>query len=221
MKIGTNSVVALTYELNVDGEIVDKCTVERPLSFIQGLGYLLPKFEENIAGLMKGDKFSFTLTPEEGYGVVDPERIIDLPVEAFTDPEGKIRHDLLIEGSDITLVNQFGQPVPAKILKVEAKTVKVDVNHPMAGKTLNFTGEITDVREATEKELAEGLHGELKRGCSGCGGHCSEEGCGDGECGCGDGCNCGDGDCGCGEGECNCGDNCNCGDGECGCGDNR
>ena len=176
--------------MNVDGQIADKCTAERPLSFIQGLGYLLPKFEEAIAGLSAGDKFAFTLSPADGYGEVDPERIIDLPIAAFTDPEGKIRHDLLIEGSAITLVNQFGQPVPAKILKVSSDTVKVDVNHPMAGKTLNFSGEIVEVRAATEKELKEGLHGELAGGCSGCGGHCGEgecEGCGS-EGGCEGGC---------------------------------
>ena len=190
MKIEKNAVVALTYELNVDGQIADKCTTERPLSFIQGLGYLLPKFEEAIAGLSAGDKFAFTLSPADGYGEVDPERIIDLPIAAFTDPEGKIRHDLLIEGSAITLVNQFGQPVPAKILKVSSDTVKVDVNHPMAGKTLNFSGEIVEVRAATEKELKEGRHGELAGGCSGCGGHCGEgecEGCGS-EGGCAGGC---------------------------------
>ena len=199
MKIEKNTVVALTYELEVDGQIVDKCTVEWPLDFIHGMGYLLPKFEEEVAGLEAGDKFEFTLTPEEGYGVVDPQRIIDLPVEAFSDQEGNVRHDLLVEGSNITLVNQFGQPVPAKILKVEAKTVKVDVNHPMAGKTLNFKGEIVNVRPATEKEIKEGLHGELAGGCSGCGGNCGEggcegcgsEGCGDGkECGCGNSCDC-------------------------------
>lgn len=195
MKVEKNTVVALVYELEVDGQIVDKCTVERPLDFIHGMGYLLPKFEEEVAGLEAGDRFEFTLTPEEGYGTVDPQRIIDLPVEAFSGPDGKIRHDLLVEGSSITLVNQYGQPVPAKILKVEAKTVKVDVNHPMAGKTLNFKGEIVSVRQATEKEIKEGLHGELAGGCSGCGGKCGEGGCGENGCG-GE---CGENGCGCGK----------------------
>ncbi len=202
MKIEKNTVVALTYELDVDGQIVDKCTVERPLDFIHGMGYLLPRFEEEIAGLEAGDKFAFTLSPEEGYGEVDPKMVIDLPVEAFSDQTGKIRHDLLVEGSSVTLVNQYGHPVPAKIVKVEAKTVKVDVNHPMAGKTLNFKGEIVNVRPATEKEIQEGLHGELAGGCSGCGGNCGDGGCE----GCGS-----DKNCGCGDGEaCGCGDGCDC-----------
>lgn len=186
MKIQKNSVVALTYELIVDGQVADKCTEERPLEFIQGMGYLLPRFEANIAGLGKGDSFAFTLSAKDGYGEVDPQRIIDLPVEAFKDQDGKLLTELMVVGKTVTLVNQVGQPVPAKILEVGDKTVKMDINHPMAGKTLNFTGKITDVREATEKELKEGLHGELVNNC-GCNGGCGS--CGNGE-GCEGGCGC-------------------------------
>ena len=80
MKIGQNKVVELIYELVVDGEIADKTTRERPLDYIHGTGSLLEKFEKNIEGLEPGGKFEFTLTPAEGYGEVDPNRIIDLPM---------------------------------------------------------------------------------------------------------------------------------------------
>ena len=192
MKIGKNKVVELCYELVVDGEIADKTTKERPLDYIHGTGSLLEKFEQNIEGLEPGGKFSFTLTPAEGYGEVDPDRIIDLPKEAF-EVNGQIMEDLLVPGTTIPMINGKGGVVPGKVLEVSEKTVKMDLNSPMAGKTLNFSGEIVSVREATEKELKEGLHGEYVHHCNcgdshgGCCGHDGES------CGHGDGC-CHDGE---------------------------
>ena len=165
MKIGQNSVVELCYELEVDGEIVDRTTREKPLDYIQGTGSLLPKFESNIEGLEPGGKFSFTLTPEEGYGEVDPDR--------------------MVPGTTIPMLNGRGGVVPGKVLEVSENSVKMDLNSPMAGKTLNFSGEILTVREATEKELHDGLHGENVHSC--CGGHheggCGHHGDGEGCCG--------------------------------------
>lgn len=200
MKISDKKVVALIYELNVNGEIVDKTTKERPLEFIQGMGYLLPLFEKNIEGKEPGDKFAFTLEPADGYGVWEEERVIDLPKAAF-EVDGKMREDLMVVGNTIPLVNQMGGVVPGKILEIGEDSVKIDINHPMAGKTLDFSGEIVEVRDATEKELTEGLHGEFaqRHECR-CGGGCSGEcegGC-DGECdgGCKEeGGSCSDGGC--------------------------
>lgn len=199
MKITNNKVVELIYELEVDGQIVDKTTVERPLDYIHGTGSLLPKFEQNVAGLEKGGKFSFTLTPAEGYGEIDPERIIDLPIEIFQ-VEGEAASQYLQVGAMVPLVNGQGQMVPGKVLEVAETTIKVDLNSPMAGKTLNFSGEIISVREATEKELTEGLHGEYLH--SNCGGGCGSCGCGGDHGNCGGGCS--------GEGHDH-GDGCGCG----------
>lgn len=211
MKIEKNKVVELVYELIVDGQIADKTTKERPLDFIQGTGCLLPLFEQNIEGKEPGDKFGFTIDAANGYGEWQPERVIDLPKEAF-EVDGQIREDLLTVGSIIPLMNPMGGVVPGKVLEVSEKTVKMDLNHPMAGKTLNFTGEILTVRDATEKELAEGLHGEFVQhhecGCGCSGDHCDDcgGGCGEHK----DGCHCDDN----GEG-CHCNDNgegCHCGE---------
>lgn len=194
MKIEDKKVVALTYQLEVEGQIVDKTTEEKPLDFIQGMGYLLPLFEANIEGKEPGDTFAFTLEPKDGYGEWELERVIDLPKEAF-EVDGQIREDLLKVGNIIPLMNSMGGVVPGKVLDVAEKTVKMDLNHPMAGKTLNFSGKIVEVRDATEKELTEGLHGEFAEHheCNcGCGhDHCGEcGGCGEHEGGCEGGCNC-------------------------------
>ena len=208
MKISTNTVVEFAYELEVDGQIVDRTTVEKPLDYIHGTGSLLPKLEAHIEGMQAGDKFDITLAPVDAYGEVEPQRIIDLPKAAF-EVNGEVREDLLVPGNTIPMMNSMGGVIPGVVLEVTADTVKMDLNHQMAGKTLHFTGEIVSVREATEKELTEGLHGEYVHSC-GCGGGCHGGGCHGGECGGHDGeCGgCGGHEGGCGEGH----------DGDCGCG---
>ena len=82
MEIGTNKVVELSYELEVDGKIVDRAGEERPLDYIHGTKMLLPKFESELEGKTAGDLFEFTLTPEEGYGEYDPKLVGELPETA-------------------------------------------------------------------------------------------------------------------------------------------
>ena len=201
MKIAQNTVVEFSYELEVEGQVVDHTTKEKPLDYIHGTGSLLPKLEAHIEGMQAGDKFEITLAPVDAYGEVDPQRIIDLPKAAF-EVNGEVREDLLVPGNTIPMMNSMGGVIPGVVLEVTADSVKMDLNHQMAGKTLHFSGEIISVREATEKELTEGLHGEYVHSC-GCGGGCHGGGCHGGECGGHDG-ECG----GCGEGH----------EGDCGCG---
>ncbi|MBR2609122.1 MAG: peptidylprolyl isomerase [Bacteroidales bacterium] len=194
MKIEQNKVVEFCYELEVDGQVVDHTTKEKPLDYIHGTGSLLPKLEAHIEGMEPGDRFDVTLSPADGYGEVDPSRIIDLPKAAF-EVNGEVREDLLVPGNTIPMMNSMGGVIPGVVLEVSEDSVKMDLNHQMAGKTLHFTGEVLSVREATEKELTEGLHGEYVHtcGCGGCHGHDG------GECGGCEGGHCSDeGDCGCG-----------------------
>jgi len=190
MKIEQNKVVEFCYELEVEGKVVDQTTKERPLDYIHGTGSLLPKLEAAIEGMEPGDRFDVTLSPADGYGEVDPSRILDLPKSAF-EVNGEVREDLLVPGNTIPMLNSMGGVIPGVVLEVSEDCVKMDLNHQMAGKTLHFTGEVLTVREATEKELTEGLHGEYVHSC-GCGG------CHGGDCGSGcEGGSCSD-DCGCG-----------------------
>ncbi|MBQ6688950.1 MAG: peptidylprolyl isomerase [Bacteroidales bacterium] len=193
MKITQNKVVEFCYELEVDGQVVDHTTKEKPLDYIHGTGCILPKLEAHIEGLEAGSRFDVTLSPADGYGEVESQRIIELPKTAF-EVNGEVREDLLVPGNTIPMMNSMGGVIPGKVLEVSEAIVKMDLNHPMAGKTLHFTGEILTVRDATEKELTEGLHGEYVHtcGCGGCHGH--DGGC---EGGC-DGGHCGDSECGCG-----------------------
>lgn len=194
MTVEKNKVVAVSYELEVEGQIADKASAEKPLEYIHGTGMLLPKFEEALQGKEPGDTFEFTLSPDEGYGQYDEDYKIDLPKNSFEDPDGKLREDLLVVGYTIPMLNSEGQVVQGTIAAISEECVTMDFNHPMAGKTLHFTGKVESVRVASEKELTEGLHGEFlpPQGCH-CDGSCGS--CGDG--GCGEGCGCKDGSCGC------------------------
>ncbi len=195
MKVEKNKVVAVSYELKVEGKTADKAGSEAPLEYIHGTGMLLPKFESELEAKEPGDSFEFTLTPEEGYGTYEPKYKVEIPKSAF-EIDGKLREDLLVPGNVIPMLNSSGQVVQGKVESVGKDNVTMDFNHPMAGKTLHFTGKVESVREASEKELKEGLHGEYlpKEGC-----HCGE-GCNCEDGGCGEGCDCSEEkDCGCGE----------------------
>ena len=202
MKAEKNKVVAVSYQLEVEGKIADQSAPGNPLEYIHGSGMLLPKFEGAIEGKEPGDGFDFVLSPEDGYGTYDPRYLVELPKTAFA-IDGQVREDLLVVGRTIPMLNQAGQVVQGTVNKVTDSTVTMDFNHPMAGKTLHFTGKVESVRSATDKELTEGLHGEYlpqEEGCGGChGGNCHKE---DGEC-CGKGKGEGEG-CGCGKEGCDC-----------------
>ncbi|MBP5740719.1 MAG: peptidylprolyl isomerase, partial [Bacteroidales bacterium] len=157
MKIGKNAVVEVSYDLEVEGQLVDRATREHPLDYIQGTNMLIPKFEAEVEGLEPGEEFSFTVTPEEGYGEYDLAKVKELPKDAFK-IDGKVREDLLTIGRQIPMYNSTGHVEVGTVIAVTEDKVTMDFNHIMAGKTLLFKGTVVSVREATEKELKEGLH---------------------------------------------------------------
>jgi FKBP-type peptidyl-prolyl cis-trans isomerase SlyD len=184
MKIAENTFVALDYALEVDGQIADASQPGQPLKFAYGMGMLLPKFEEAVAGLEPGDEFKFTLTPTEGYGEVIKEAVVELPKNVF-EVNGAVEPGLLEIGNMIPMADQQGNRLMGRVVAV-GETVTMDFNHPMAGKTLNFSGKIADVRELTPEDL-QGFAGGYGGGCScGCeeGGECSCDDDKKGSCGC-------------------------------------
>lgn len=162
MKVGKDKVVGMTYILskdNVEGELVQEVSKDKPFVVLFGVGSLLPKFEENLEGLAVGDAFNFALTSEEGYGEKTPEAIVDLDKKIF-EVEGNIDKEFLKVGSSIPMTNENGQPLNGLVLEVAENTVKIDFNHPLAGQGLFFTGEVVEVREASAEEIEHGhVHG--------------------------------------------------------------
>lgn len=175
MKISNNKFVSLCYDLNVgegdERELMEKATVEQPLSFLFGMGMMLEAFEKNIYGLGSGEKFSFTLKPEEAYGEYEEGRVVELPKNIF-EIDGKFDNERVSEGQLLPMMDSDGNRLTGAVLEVLDNVVLMDFNHPLAGETLHFEGEILDIHEPTAEEIASFT--------SGCGGSC------------GDGCNCGD-----------------------------
>lgn len=159
MKIAPKHVVSLTYDLytkNDDGAegLVESATQEQPLTFLYGVGQMLPKFEENLSSLSTGDSYDFRLSAEDAYGVYDEEAVANLPLEMFKDV------DMPGIGNVIPLQDNHGNRFQGQVVSIAEDAVVVDLNHPMAGQELHFKGNILEVRPATADELAHGhVHG--------------------------------------------------------------
>lgn len=153
--VADDVVVSIEYTLTVDGEVVDASDENEPLEFLQGYQNVIPGLERALYGMKIGESKEVTVAPKDGYGEVDPDALIDVPRSEFPkDFEVK-------PGVDLQLQNQDGELLNAVIVSVSPTTVKLDLNHPLAGKELFFRVSITDLRAATEEELSHGhVHGE-------------------------------------------------------------
>jgi len=175
--ITKNKKVAVAYELRTQagGEVVEVAGGETPFVFICGYEHALPKFEQELLGLKKGDSFEFNITAENAYGLRNEDMLIELPVNVF---EG-IEEGMLKVGEILPMQDSLGRRLQGTVKEVSEENVKMDFNHPLAGEHLFFKGSVESIEDATDEEIA-GLN-------SGCGGSCSS---------CGSGCGDADGDCG-------------------------
>jgi len=156
-----NKVITVNYNLHKDtaeGEMIESTEGKQPLAFMSGLGQMIPEFENNVAALAAGDEFSFGIKSENAYGERTDEAIIELPHDIFM-KDGKLAEEVVVDNV-LPLEDQNGHVHPAKIMKINESTITADVNHPLAGQNLHFTGTIVETREATAEELDHGhVHG--------------------------------------------------------------
>lgn len=191
MKINRNMHVSLSYTLRSEsheGEVIEATQEGQPLEFVYGAGMMLPKFEEALLGLEKGNDFKIEIPHLDGYGPTFAERVVDLPKNLF-EKEGQFDEEMVAVGNVLPMMDGNGNRMDGKVLELTDETVKMDFNHPMAGQDLFFTGAILDIREATDEEMAQIAQMQAGGGCGGgdCG-DCGDGGCGDGaeDCGCDD-----------------------------------
>ena len=190
METVENKYITVAYKLYTieDGEkdLVEEAKAENPFQFISGLGTTLEAFESQIASLNKGDKFEFIIPSQEAYGEYNEEHVLDLPRHIF-EIDGKFDSERIYEGSVVPLMDAEGHRMNGTVVEVKPDTVVVDMNPPLAGADLNFVGEVTESRPATNEEIQEVVNmmggGGCSCGCGDCGSDCGDHGCGDG-CGC-------------------------------------
>lgn len=154
MQIADRCVAYFHYTLTNDaGEVLDTSGGREPLPYLHGKGNIVPGLEKALAGKKVGDKLEVVLPPEEGYGPRIDSLVQVVPKSSF---EGMPN---LEPGMQFQAESNMG-PVSVIVTQVEGNNVTVDGNHPLAGETLHFAVEITQVRDATVEEVMHGhVHG--------------------------------------------------------------
>jgi FKBP-type peptidyl-prolyl cis-trans isomerase SlyD len=153
--IAKDKAVSIHYTLTLDGgQVIDSSEGKDPLVYLHGHGNIIPGLEKELVGKGIGEKLSVTVVPEEGYGVHNPGLIQEVPREAF---QGV---DNLEVGMMFQAPGEGGHIQLIRITGIEGDKITVDGNHELAGKTLNFAVEISEIREASPEELTHGhAHG--------------------------------------------------------------
>ena len=174
-----NRFLSVVYQLytveNEERTLEEQTDSAKPFEFITGFGIALDAFEQQVMKLEEGSTFDFTLQPSDGFGDYHPEGVHKVDREMF-EINGQFDRENIFEGAVITLQDNEDHQFMAKVVKIEADGVTLDTNHPLAGKTLNFTGLVRENREATDEEIQH-LIKQLTGGCGGCGHHGEGKGC--------------------------------------------
>jgi FKBP-type peptidyl-prolyl cis-trans isomerase SlyD len=160
MKVAENKVVVFHYTVSEGAEKVESShDRSEPLAFLVGKGALIPGLEKSLMGREAGEKFSVDVAPSEAYGERREDFTQRVPKKYFRDA------DHLKPGMLTVLSVSGGGQRQVTVQKVGSSVVDVDLNHPLAGKTLTFDVEIVDVRDATAEEVAHGhAHGAAGHG---------------------------------------------------------
>lgn len=154
MQIARNRIAKIDYTLTDDAQnVLDSSNGGEPLSYIHGVGQIIPGLEKALAGKSAGDTVQVAVAPQEGYGERDAELLQVVPRDRFESPERvAVGMQFHAQGA--------GGPQVVTVVGVDADNVTVDANHPLAGKTLHFDVKVLEVRDATEEELRHGhVHG--------------------------------------------------------------
>lgn len=149
MKVENGHKVKVEYTGKLDeGTVFDSSKGREPLEFVAGLGQVIKGFDDAVIGMGTGEEKSVDIEPENAYGPRNDQLVQEVPKQAFGEHSPKA-------GATVGIKAPTGQVLPAKILEVSDDKVKLDMNHPLAGKKLSFEIKVVDTRELTDKEKKE------------------------------------------------------------------
>jgi len=140
MVVGDSAVVRFDFTLSVDGQVVDSSEGEQPMEYTHGKQQIIPGLERQLVGLKAGDERDITVSPDEGFGTIDPEAVDEVQkseLPSTMTPQAGMR----LTGRDPS-----GRTFVATVKEVKSDSVVLDLNHPLASKTLNFHVKIVEVK---------------------------------------------------------------------------
>jgi FKBP-type peptidyl-prolyl cis-trans isomerase SlyD len=149
--IAEGMVVSFHYTLkNDEGDILDTSSGREPLMYLHGAGNIVPGLERELAGRAVGDQVQAVVSPEDGYGVRQGPGPQAVPRARFPEDAD------LEEGMQVYAQGPNGDAFPLWVVDIADDHVLLDHNHPLAGVTLHFDVEVTEIRSATDEEMAHG-----------------------------------------------------------------
>jgi FKBP-type peptidyl-prolyl cis-trans isomerase SlyD len=141
-------VISIDYTLKgADGKVIDSSQGREPLKYIHGQKMMIPGLEKELTGMKVGGQKNVRVKPEDGYGKINPQAFQEVPKE-------KIPANGLKVGAILTAQTPNGGTVPMRVHEIKEKTVVMDMNHPMAGKTLDFNVKVVDIQPPPQPAAA-------------------------------------------------------------------
>ncbi len=142
-EIQKGATVKIEYTLtDKDGKVLDSSKGKEPLTYVHGEGEIIVGLEKALEGLHPGDRKRVTVPPEQAYGPVKP--LIEVPKEKIPERARQVGFSLVVK-------NRNGTPFPVQVKEVKEKTIVLDANHPLAGKSLTFEVKVISVEPAPPK----------------------------------------------------------------------
>ena len=150
LKVKDGQVVSMEYTLKVDGEVADTSEGREPLDFVHGAGNIIPGLEREMTGMIVGESKDVVVGAADVYGEQDHKAFMDVPKAQFP------KEIPMKIGTEIQVQNQEGQPMYSRIEHIEGEHVRLNFNHPLAGKELHFAVKGVGLRDATAEEKEHG-----------------------------------------------------------------
>ncbi len=146
-----NKVVSFTYSIvDESGELLEQSDL--PVSYVHGCKHdLFEKVVDALEGCVVDSTVEVPLTPEEGFGLQDPDL-------TYTDNIENVPEEFRSVGAEVEMTNDQGDARKFTVTRIENGQLTVDGNHPMAGKTIIFRIKVTEIRDATTEEIANGVN---------------------------------------------------------------
>lgn len=139
MAVENGKKVAFHFTLTVDEKVIQTSDGKEPMSYTHGSGQIIPGLAAEIEGMNEGEEKKVLVSAQDAYGKVNPDAIKELPKSSL--PEGLTpQQDMMLQ-----ITTPEGQTIPARISEIKEESIVIDMNHPLAGKDLQFDVKVVSI----------------------------------------------------------------------------